>query len=66
MFGADPEVKKCYLIGSAAVKQELEAAGVECLGGGVGADGRGEAQCAGEAMTVTRPLHHRSSSFCLL
>lgn len=46
-----PHVKKAYMIGSTAMKKELECAGVEVLGGGIGSDGRGAAQYVGEAMT---------------
>ena len=47
-------MRRCYLIGSAAVKEELEDAGITCLGGGVGSNGVGEPQCVGESMVESK------------
>ena len=49
-----PNVKKCFLIGTSAVKRELEAVGITCIGGGVDSGGHGEAQCVGDAMTQSK------------
>lgn len=48
-----PDVRSVMLLGSGACAEELRAVGVSiCDGsGGVGADGSGEPQCVGEAMT---------------